>query len=462
VSRRSPVGSPAQPVVDADAASRRERTSTLGFFVLSLLPVLTVLGASAPGVAQSQIADGLGESTAATAWVTVAFILAIGITRPTMGRLTDLAGVRGLMIIGSIALVVGSVGTLVSSDLFTMVVARLIQGAGVSAVSSAAFTVIGVQLEEPARSRAFGRLTAGSSFLFGMGTLIGALIVLELGWRATLASPIIALPAGLLGLYFVRDTPAPGETLDGTGAVLLFLTTACLLTLVQAGSTDLSLSVVAALAVGAAITGWLLARHTRKHPDGFVPLRSVRREGLPAQFAALGALCAFAFGFIFLGPILLADQQPSWGLVELGLWLAPAGIVGVLAAVFSGELVVRGASTSQLVALSVVSPASLLLVGTLAGPVATVVAMSAAVAAFAITQVVVCARISDAVPDGEVGVVLGLFSLVQLTGGSAGVAAAGALLDVVSVDATAMLLAVFPVIGLLSLVPREVKRPGRR
>jgi MFS family permease len=444
-----------------DATVSAPPTSRLGLILLAHLPVVTILGVSATGAAQTEIARGLGASTAATAWLLVAFILALGVARPAMGRLTDLAGVRGLLLSGSVGLVAGSAGTLLATSLFTMIVARLVQGASTSAVASAAFTAIAVQLAEPARSRAFGLLTAGSSLLLGTGVLLGAWIVDALEWRASLAAPVIAAPIGLLALRYVREAPVAGETLDATGAALLFVVSACLLTLIQAESTELSLGLIAALGVVTAASGLALVRHTRAYPDGFIPIRAVRRGGLPWQLATTAALSAFSFGFIFAGPILL-EGRTDWSAVEVGLAVAPAGVAGALVAWLTGELVGRGAGAWLLALPGVVGVVSLGLAGTVEGSMSVVIAMSAAIGSFGVSQTVLSARMAQVVPAREVGVVLGLFSLVQLTGGSVGTAVAGALLDATGPGTATLLLGGFPVLALGFLAATYLRRPGRR
>jgi MFS family permease len=428
----------------------RPPAATRGLVLLSLLPVLTILGVSGTGAAQEEIAAGLGESPASTAWVIVAFILALGVARPAMGRLTDLAGVRGLLIIGSIGLVIGSLGALVSTSLWTMIAARLIQGASTSAVASAAFTAIAVQLNEPARSHAFGLLTAGSSLLLGLGPIVGALTVSVLDWRASLALPLIAAPVGFMALSYVQETPVEGETFDVTGALLLLASAGCALTVIQAEPTGLSGRVVIVLAVVALATGLILARRTVRRPDGFIPLRSVRRRGLPWHLAACASLSAFAFGFVFAGPLLLDLVRPSWDPLQLGLVLAPAGFVGALAAYLSGRLTASGVSTSLLAALGAGGIATLALAGLVGGPLTIIIAFAAATSTFAGTQVVLTTRIALLVPPGEVGVVLGLFSLVQLTGGSAGAAIAGAMFDAVPPETVPLTLLAFPVLALVA------------
>ena len=444
-----------------DATVSASPSSRLGLILLALLPVVTILGVSATGTAQAEIARELGQSTAAAAWLLVGFILGLGVARPAMGRLTDLAGVRGLLLCGSFGLVAGSAATLVSTSLFTMVVARLVQGVSTSAVASAAFTAIAVQLAEPTRSRAFGLLTAGSSLLLGTGVLLGALIVSGLGWRAALASPVIAAPIGLLSLRYTRDAPVAGQTLDATGAALLFGASACLLTLIQAESTELSLGAAAALGIATVAFGLALLRHTWRHPEGFIPVRAVRRGGLPWQLATAAVLSAFAFAFIFAAPILLERQREDWSAVELGLALAPAGVAGALVAWLTGALVGRGVGAGLLALPGAAGVGSLLLAGTSEGPVSVVIAMSAAIASFGLTQTVLNARMAQVVPEREVGVALGLFSLVQLTGGSIGAAVAGALLDAASPRTATLLLGSFPALALAIVAAVYVRRPGR-
>jgi MFS family permease len=435
--------------------------SKLGLVLLAHLPVVTILGVSATGTAQAEIADGLGSSTAGTAWLLVAFILGLGTARPAMGRLTDLAGVRGLLLTGSFGLVAGSAATLVSTSLLTMIVARLVQGVSVSAVASAGFTAIAVQLEEPTRSRAFGLLTAGSSLLLGTGVLAGALIVDVLGWRAALAAPVIAVPIGFLALRYVRDVPAVGETLDVSGALLLLVASACLLTLIQANSTDLSAGVIAALAVATAAAGAAVVRHTRAQPSGFIPTRAVRQGGLPLQLAIAAALSAFAFAFMFAAPILLDGQRPEWSATQLGAVLAPAGVAGALVALLTGVAVGRGVGGWLLAIPAVVGATSLVLAGSLDGPLTVLFAMSASIACFGTTQTVLNAHIAQVVQAREVGVVLGLFSLVQLTGGSVGAAVTGALLDATSPTTATLALTCFPLLALVLLAAPRLRNPGK-
>jgi MFS family permease len=436
--------------------------SKLGLVLLAHLPVVTILGVSATGSAQAQIADGLGSSTAGTAWLLVAFILGLGTARPAMGRLTDLAGVRGLLVSGSLGLVASSAATLVSTSLLAMIVARLVQGVSVSAVASAGFTAIAVQLAEPTRSRAFGLLTAGSSLLLGTGVLVGALIVDALGWRASLAVPVIAAPIGFLALRYVRDVPAVGETLDVSGALLLFVASACLLTLIQADSTNLSTGLIAVLAVATTVAGAAVVRHTRAQPNGFIPTRAVRQGDLPLQLAIAAALSAFAFGFMFAAPILLDGQRPEWSAVQLGAVLAPAGIVGALAAWLTGVAVGRGVGGWLLTLPAVVGAVSLALAGGVEEPLTVLLAMSASIASFGTTQTVLNAHIAQVVRAREVGVVLGLFSLVQLTGGSVGAAMTGALLDATSPSTATLALTAFPVVALGLLAAPRLTSPGRR
>ena len=188
----------------------------------------------------------------------------------------------------------------------------------------------------------------------------------------------------------------------------------------------------------------------------------MRQDDLPLQLAIAAALSAFAFGFMFAAPILLDGQRPEWSAVQIGLAPAPAGVAGALAAWLTGVAVGRGVGGWLLALPAVVGAVSLLLAGGLEEPVTVLLAMSASIASFGTTQTVLNAHIAQVVPSREVGVVLGLFSLVQLTGGSVGAAVTGALLDATSPRTATLALTAFPVLALAMLAAPRLRGPDRR
>jgi MFS transporter, DHA2 family, metal-tetracycline-proton antiporter len=432
----------------------------LGIILLAALPVVTMLGVSAPAAAEVEIAQGLSTSTGSTAWVLVAFTLGIGLARPAMGRLTDVAGIRGLLVGGSVGLLVGTAGTLVSASLVTMIASRLVQGVSTSALVSGAFTAVAVRLAEPHRSRMLGGLTAGSCLLMGGGPLLGAVMMSIVGWRATVAVPGVAAAFGLSAVRFVGKTSAPGSPLDLAGATLLLVVSACGLTIIQYDSTGLTPTVMTVLCAVGLMACWALARHTRRRPDGFIPVCALARNGLPWQMATATALSAFAFAVVFLAPILLAAERPSWTPIEIGLALAPAGAIGAATAIAAGRRTARGEGSPHLLALALVGLMTLILAWLDDGAAATVLSMAAAVAAFGGTQVILSARIAHVVPRGEVGIVLGIFSLLQLAGGSTGAAVGGALLGATSIEVIPLLLSAFPVVALAAVIRAQLVDEG--
>ena len=434
----------------------------LGLVLLGLLPVLTVLGISAPGVAQAEIARGLSVPAASVAWVVVAFTLAIGVSRPAMGRISDFAGVRGLLLGGSCGLLAASAATLVAGSLWQLIAARVLQGASTAAAATAAFTTIAARLQGPARARAFGIVTAGSSLMLGCGPLVGALIVTRFGWRGAVASPAIAAPFGLLALRTMHDLPTHEHELDAVGAGWLIGASGGALTLIQARATHLSRSVIAAVFAATLVSGAALVRHTRRRPDGFIPVRVVSQSRLAWHFAGAAGLNACALGMTVAGPLLLESLRPGWSEVQVGAALVPAAVAASLVALASGGRLGRlgAARVLSLVAMSVAG--SLALAAVIATPLTAGLAIACAICGFGGSQVVMMGRIASVLPAGEVGLGLGLLSLAQQLGGSSGAAAAAATLQGAGITTTLALVAGLALAALAALgrARRAERAPG--
>ena len=79
-------------------------------------------------VALPTIAGHFGSDFSVVQWVTIGYALALSALLLSMGRLSDLLGRKKVYIIGSLVFVIGAALAGSSSNLTTLIVARILQG----------------------------------------------------------------------------------------------------------------------------------------------------------------------------------------------------------------------------------------------------------------------------------------------------------------------------------------------
>lgn len=415
--------------------------------LLGTLVALTVVGSSAVAVALPSVRDDLGLETSGSAWILAAFSLTFAISTAVFGRLADLAGLRKPLRIGVVLFAAGSLVAALAPSFPVLIVGRLLQGSGAGAVPVLSVGVLVARFEGEHRARALGGLTAVVSIVSGSGPLIGGAIAQTLGWRLVLALPVLAL---LLMEPVARLAPTEAThvgRLDVRGALLVGAVVTGVVLILQSPATGAGPAVlIAALAV-AAVAGVLLARHTRREPEGFLPQAVIRSRALLLGSAAGLTLLGSYLAMLFAAPQLLTDNQ-GWSPLRIGLALLPAALAGAVASRVVSVVADRIGRFRLAAFLALASAAGLLLAAAgSAQPFLLIFGFGLCVCGFAGGQV----ALVDAIPrlvDGSVrGVALGVFNLLFFLGGAVGTAATGGLAGPLTLPGALAVLAVLPLAG---------------
>ncbi len=414
------------------------------------------IGVGAPGVVLPDVASALGVTEDATAWIVAAFVLGTGIAMALGGRALDLLGSRHVLAAGMAATTIGTVAIALAPDFALIVVGRFVQGAGSGWLGITAFNAVSF-LDRQDRARVGGVLTAVAFACIAAGPLIGALVNEVAGWRAVLCSAALALvfvPAVLRGVP--RTLRAVGR-LDLRGAAYATIASICVASILQSPSTNTPAPVVVVLLVVAAATIALLAAHLRRRPDGFMPMSVLRhRELIQLSVAAAMVHGAYA-GLIFAAPLLLA-REAGWSALQTGAALFPGAIIAAVVAHLAGTVGTRFRTPDVLLAFCALAAAGLLVVGLGRTGALVVAGTLLTVGPIAGAQAVMLGRVSTLVGDEDVGAATGTFTYVFITGGTLGVAAAGGLSSIISLEAAVALLVVLPLAGIA--VALQVQAPA--
>ena len=309
---------PLSALVEAPPAARNSRPSPavarrilLSLMVPSLLMPLT---SSMARVALPIIRDDFGISADMTAWVATVFSLPFMILMPVYGRLSDGVGRRRLLLAGLVIFSVGTLFTILATDLAWIMAGRALQGIGTAGIMPLGMALISTIFRSQERGKALGTWSSIGPTTAFIGPLVAGFLVVGWGWRAAFAPPLLA---GIAAFIVVAKFIPPGlsnvrlrflRTFDWTGVLLRALS-----------STFLLFYLASRPITGvASLTDWRLLAMTvffmsafiwweRRHRDPFVAL-DIFRNSLFTRASTGASLRMFTMGAGgFLFPLYLVD-----------------------------------------------------------------------------------------------------------------------------------------------------------
>jgi EmrB/QacA subfamily drug resistance transporter len=272
---------------------------------------VNLLDVSIVNVAIPSIQRDLGASFAQIQLVIAGYQLAFACLLITGGRLGDIYGRKKLFLVGMAVFTAASALCGLAPDATTLVLARVLQGAGSGLMVPQVLAVIQVTIPPQDRGRAFGIFGATIGMATILGPLLGgALISLDLlgtDWRAIF---LVNVPVGLAALVAAAlelpDSRSPdAPRLDLPGALLV---TAGLLLLVfpltEGRERGWPTWIYAMLAASVPVLTAFLLLQRRKTRDDASPLLLMTlfrspsfRAGLVLSFVFFAGIPAFFFTF---------------------------------------------------------------------------------------------------------------------------------------------------------------------
>ncbi|WP_235736855.1 MFS transporter [Nocardioides alcanivorans] len=339
--------------------------SGAGLFVLSLAAGAFVL-------AQTTVVPGLGvlshelnASAAEVGWVLTGYLISAAILTPVFGRLGDMFGKRRMLLVSLLLFTAGSVVAALAPNIWVLVAARVIQGAG-GGIFPLCYGIIGDTFPHEKRSTALGLISALAGIGAGAGLVLGGVLMDRLSWPWIFWSGALMAGVALIGAFRLPESPvrAPGR-LDLMGVVLLAVgVTAPLLGLSHTASWGWGDSRTLGLFALGALFLVLFVLFELRTSDPLVDMRVLRR---PAVLAA--NVTTLLFGFGMFGVFALVPQIAQLpeatghgfglGATGSGLLLVPGCLAMLVAAVVAGRLIIRMDPKIPLVIGALISAAGL-------------------------------------------------------------------------------------------------------
>jgi MFS transporter, DHA2 family, multidrug resistance protein len=318
----------------------------LGFGAMILGQFMAMLDIQIVASSLVQIQAGIGASSDEISWVQTIYLLAEVVIMPLTAYLTKMWGTQRFYVIASIAFIVTSVATGLSSSVDMMIITRALQGLAAGAmippIFATAMTVF------PPERRTMANVLTGLIVTLAptIGPTLGGHITEALSWRWLffINVPVGVLVVLLVGRYGDFDKPDPrlAKGIDWWGLGLMTVFLLAMQYVLEEGAKDnwfeddaiLWLTVLAALAGAAFIWRELVYRQ---------PIVSLRP--FADRNFTLGIIMTFVtgmslFGGTFLLPLYLG-QVRGFSSAEVGTTMLVSGLSMFLAAPTCGPIVRR-------------------------------------------------------------------------------------------------------------------------
>src|SRR6266571_311386 len=180
--------------------------------ILGSTVLITMYGETMLLPAIRDIIRDFNISYTTSSWILTAYLISGAVSTPIVGKLSDIYGRKKMVVIILIIYIVGISAGGISSNISFLLIARVIQGIGIS-IFPIAFGIIRDQL--PKEKLAIGVGVFSSMFAAGsvVGLAVGGSIINNFGWHATFLSIVpVAIILWIVINKFIRDNKAELET----------------------------------------------------------------------------------------------------------------------------------------------------------------------------------------------------------------------------------------------------------
>ncbi|MEU5885624.1 MFS transporter [Streptomyces sp. NPDC047461] len=322
----------------------------LGLFTVLLGAALPLIDFFIVNVALPTIGHDLAASESVLELVVSGYGLAYAVLLVLGGRLGDLFGRRRLFLGGMAAFGLTSLACGLAPTAWTLVAARVAQGAASAAMLPQVLATIQAATAGQRRAKAMGLYgaTAGLSMVAGqiLGGVLVAADIAGTGWRSVF---LVNVPVVLVGLFLaaraVPETRSRNpEPVDGPGTVLLAASLLALLApLTEGRSAGWPLWTWLSLAAFPFVAAAFYAVERGADRRGRTPLVPPSLFRLESLRRGLVMIVPFSIGFSgFMFVIAVALQQGAGlGPVRAGLALAPMAVVFFFVSLAGPRLVTR-------------------------------------------------------------------------------------------------------------------------
>jgi DHA2 family multidrug resistance protein-like MFS transporter len=284
------------------------------------------------------IAAQLHTTPAASVWIVNVYQLAMVATLLPFAALGEIVGYRRVCIFGLTLFTLASLACALAWSLPALVVARLFQGVGASAIMGVNSAMLRVIFPKHLLGRGFGTNALVVAVAFAVGPTAASLILAVASWPWLFA---INVPLGVVAFFLGRralpHTPRATHTIDGLTAIYNVGAFGLLILAFGEGAHQVPLSTLLPEIAGAAVFFALLLRRQAGHTAPMLPVDLFRRPLF--ALSALTSVCTFAAqGLAFVSLPFYFETTLGRSPIETGFLMTPWAVLVAIMAPIAGRL----------------------------------------------------------------------------------------------------------------------------
>lgn len=418
--------------------SEKRGSTRLLMMVLSLSVLVGSITADLVNPVLPLISKDLEASKSQVSWIVsgIALVLAIGV--PIYGRISDFFELRKLYIFAIMILASGSLLCAIAPNLPLLVLGRMVQGAGMSAIPVLSIIAISKVFPQGKRGGALGIIAGSIGVGTAAGPIFGGVVGQYLGWNALFWFTFLLAIMIVIGAYYALPTIKPAESVgsnknfDFIGGLFLGLTVGLLLFGITQGETSgfSSFSSLTSL-IGSvvALVGFIWRIVTAENP--FVPpVLFNNKDYVNTVIIAFFSMFAYSAVLVFVPSLVVEVNGLSSG--QAGMILLPGGVAVAILSPFVGRLSDRFGDKRLIITGMTLMGLSTLFLSTYASgasPLLVSVGVLGAGIGFAFTNSPANNAAVSALDADKVGVGMGIFQGALYLGAGTGAGMIGALLS---------------------------------
>jgi DHA2 family metal-tetracycline-proton antiporter-like MFS transporter len=387
--------------------------------ILMRLMLLTVMMSSMSAlmfnVVLPQISNEFHLTLAQVSWLSSAYTLIYAFGTVTYGKLADRFQLKNLLTFGLTLFAAGSLIGLVSQTFWVALLGRCLQSAGAAAIPAIALIIPVRYFSPEKRGSALSMTAVGIALGSALAPVISALVVSFVNWRwLFLPSLLILLLLPLYRKYLEHEVKEAPRKFDWLGGSLLAAST----TLLLLGVTNLTWWYL--IAGIAALILFIVRICTTT--EAFIQPQLFRNKQYAIGITLAFLIAGIGISLYLLTPILLSEVyqlSSNW----IGLAMVPAAVVSAILGRKGGKLAdLKGNSyLFSIASASLISCFALLSIFTGLSPLWIAFFLIFGNVGQSFIQIAMSNSISRALPKDQIGVGMGLFSMISFI--SQGIAA---------------------------------------
>ncbi|RFU23935.1 hypothetical protein B7463_g12403, partial [Scytalidium lignicola] len=301
-------------------------------------------------------------------WLATSYSLAASALQPLVGKLSDIYGVKRIIIISYVLFTLGALVTGTAQSMWQIIAGRVLGGfgaAGMTILVSVLITDL-VPILQVTSWRSYVNVVATTGR--AIGGPLGGFLADTIGWRWSFIAqgPVMLVAIVLVSLKLPSDTsaesnpaqikgqPSKIRRIDFVGAFLIATTISSLLGALSFGGQNLPWShpIVISLGISSIVLGAIFVVFEIKYAlePVFPPLLLLRRD-VATSYAIAALQRAAQFSMMFSVPLYFQVTQKA-SLAGAGLYLFPAVLGNTVGAIIAGIAIQKTGRYKRLITLA--------------------------------------------------------------------------------------------------------------